>query len=274
MFRMSIASCVRVSLDLFGAQVRASTLFYRHLASNGQWRASLPKGEEALAVAAGTGWAAVATSNNFLRIFSSTGLQDGIVWLDGTVVCMVGHKDKLFVIYHGGLPVDGVQTLDFRYFRVDNGIRHCQAEGRVPLSTVEGCVLQWLGFTDRNMPAIMDSMGMVSVLAQQPGGWQWVPILDTGVLKKSEQDRYWPVACRGDRLLAVKLKGEGVYPETHPRPVTTGESPLTDLLFLSAVFVLILSLSVSWGSLGVEDPVRRAQQGPGAPEAGARPCLE
>lgn len=82
-------------------QVRASTLFYRHLSSNGQWRASLPKGEEAYAVAAGTGWAAVATSNNFLRIFSNTGLQDGVVWLDGSVVSMAGHKDRLFVVYHG-----------------------------------------------------------------------------------------------------------------------------------------------------------------------------
>lgn len=65
-----------------------------------EWSTSLPVGEEALALAVGEGWLAVATSRRLVRLFSVAGLQRAPLSLPGPVVCMAGHAGKLFIAYH------------------------------------------------------------------------------------------------------------------------------------------------------------------------------
>ena len=60
-------------------------MFYRPFESwahTSEWRVTLPPGEEALAVAAGTTWVATVTSGRMLRVFSHAGAQRQIVTLE------------------------------------------------------------------------------------------------------------------------------------------------------------------------------------------------
>ena len=56
---------------------------------------TLNSGEAALAVAVGEGWSAVATSQEVLRLYSSTGIPLALVSLKGAVVAMVGYIHQL-----------------------------------------------------------------------------------------------------------------------------------------------------------------------------------
>lgn len=63
----------------------------------------LPDGEEALAIAAGNNFVAVATSARTLRIFMPGGSQREVVALPGPVVAMNGYGNNLAVAYHSSI---------------------------------------------------------------------------------------------------------------------------------------------------------------------------
>lgn len=68
-----------------------------------EWTTTLPLGEDALALAVGDTWVAVATSRRLLRLFSNSGLQRGMISLPGPIICLTGHGPKLFMAYHTGM---------------------------------------------------------------------------------------------------------------------------------------------------------------------------
>lgn len=68
-----------------------------------EWSTTLPVGEEALAIAVGDNWIAVATSRRLLRLFSTSGLQRGMISLPGPIICLAGHSSKLFMAYHSSM---------------------------------------------------------------------------------------------------------------------------------------------------------------------------
>lgn len=68
-----------------------------------EWSVDLPEGEEALAVAAGKGWVAVATDTRNLRLFTVAGTQREVVSLPGPVVCVGGYRNRLLTVFHSGI---------------------------------------------------------------------------------------------------------------------------------------------------------------------------
>jgi chromosome transmission fidelity protein 4 len=64
---------------------------------------NLPDFEEALAVAAGNNFVAVATSARTLRIFMVGGTQREVIALPGPVVAMNGYGNNLAVTYHSSI---------------------------------------------------------------------------------------------------------------------------------------------------------------------------
>jgi chromosome transmission fidelity protein 4 len=68
-----------------------------------EWSVDLPEGEEALAVAAGKGWIAVATDTRNLRLFTVTGTQREVVSLPGPIVCVAGYRKRLLTVFHNGM---------------------------------------------------------------------------------------------------------------------------------------------------------------------------
>lgn len=197
------------------------------------WYLTLPDGERALGCATGEGWAAVATSRRFLRLFTSGGNQGPVLWLKGDPVAVVGRSRFLAVIYHETMPLpDGTQKLGFTLFDA--------LAGRVVTSGSLSCIssrssLSWAGFSNDCSLLVMDSDGMLSMLVGMecpdvdktaPGNvttysWDWSPVLDTIGFRKSVDDTFWPVTSQDGKLVCVPLRGGNDHPDASRRPVTT-----------------------------------------------------
>lgn len=142
-------------------------------ASHGEWTYPLPKGEKAIAVAAGgtpptkslrtlqeadlegNGYVAIATDKNIIRFFSGGGVQRGPIWaVDGDIVSMVAGRDYVFVVHReGGTSLDGNQNLKYT-LRTSDTFRVMHT-GRLPVN--KGQTLKWIGITDEgvsNLPCV------------------------------------------------------------------------------------------------------------------------
>eukprot|EP00536_Pseudo-nitzschia_multiseries_P001771 jgi/Psemu1/283259/fgenesh1_pg.22_\ len=212
----------------------SSIFFYRFETSglvnrrNKDWHLILPDGERVLGAACGDGWAAAMTSRQFLRFFSPGGNQNQMVWLRGEPVTMVGRGRFLAVFYHETSPLpDRTQQLgytlwDATEFRVvSRGTVSCLSKGSS---------LAWVGFSNDYSLMVMDTDGMLSMLitAGQDADteslslhWEWTPVLDTVGLRKSTDDRHWPVTVHDGKLVCIPLKGGNTYPDATRRPVTS-----------------------------------------------------
>jgi chromosome transmission fidelity protein 4 len=160
-------------------------------------------------------------------LFSSGGNQGRVVWLDGEVVTMAGRGSFLAVFYHDQAPLfDGTQKLGYVLLEGKSGC----IVSKGPLSCVSsGCTLTWVGFNSDSSLVVMDSDGMVSMLARSGVSpaedrhavqWEWVPVLDTMGLRKSADTTFWPVAVQDSKLLCVPIK-KNTYPDAFRRPVTS-----------------------------------------------------
>lgn len=174
-------------------------------AAGGEWTVSLPRGEEAVAVAmAGRSQsrtsssaaaastlgveccptAIVATSNGYLRFFSGSGLQRYIWAFGSQVVAMAAGKGLAVVVHRDAATMDGFQNLS--YSLIDLGTFAIQQQGAIPLG--KEVTLAWLGFNSLDVPALYDSTGKLYVLDRAFGAngqARWVPCLDTDLIKTS-----------------------------------------------------------------------------------------
>eukprot|EP00804_Cyclotella_cryptica_P016909 CCRYP_001865-RA/>CCRYP_001865-RA protein AED:0.05 eAED:0.05 QI:78/1/1/1/1/0.75/4/1399/978 len=190
------------------------------------WVVALPDGERVMGCAAGRGWCSVITSRRYLRLFTTAGIQGPVIWLPGEPVTIIGRNRFVAVVYHrSATPMqDGTQLLG--YFIIDGMKGTTVACGDVSAMS-PGASLTWAGFTEVCALSVMDSEGVLSMLARQsptdPGGidGNWVPMLDTVGHRKSTNDRYWPVEVHGGKLVCVLLRGGKEYPDAGRRPVTT-----------------------------------------------------
>jgi hypothetical protein len=188
--------------------------------ANESFSMTLPVGEIVDCLAVGKGWAAVATSKNLLRIFSSTGLQLSLSWLRGPVVCTVGFMSQLAVFYNDGssLP-DGSPNLAVELFSiVPTGVRQ-EAHTKAPV-TPGGSLLQWAGFSEDGILFSMDTSGVLSAMMRLSGGWQWIPMLDTVKASKKIDHKFWPICVKASNLCYVLLNGES-KPLVYPPPVVS-----------------------------------------------------
>ena len=212
-----------------GKPMGSSIFFYRFETFGSlrdkDWYLKLPDGERVLGSACGQGWAAVMTSRRFLRIFSSGGNQNQVVWLNGDPVTMAGHSRFLAVFYHKASPLpDKTQQLGYSLW--DTTSFNLVSEGSVSCIS-KGSSLTWVGFSNDCSLMAMDSDGMLSMLVPCGGddlssaSWAWAPVLDTVGLRKSADDRFWPVSVYDGKLICVPLKGGNLYPDAARRPVTT-----------------------------------------------------
>ena len=183
----------------------------------------MPQNEDILAVAASGNWVAVATSSNFLRVFSYAGTQKQIISLPGPVVCMSGYEQKLLVVCHAGIGqlrnffyciyktvilysliqlkvvkhlifffvgLHECQNLGFIIYQICNNYVkvdvHFQTLPLSPKST-----LKWLGFSDEGTPCSYDSAGILQALGHDYK--HWMVLCDTKNQRKSTSDNYFIV---------------------------------------------------------------------------------
>ena len=149
-----------------------------------------------------------------------------MIWLSGEPVTIVGRDRFVGVFYHRSTtPMqDGTQLLGYTIF---DGIKGTTIASGEVAAMSPGASLTWAGFTEACALSVMDSEGMLSMLARQAttdGGnssGNWVPMLDTVGHKKSTHDTYWPVEVHGGKLVCVLLRGGKEHPDAARRPVTT-----------------------------------------------------
>ena len=219
-----------------GVASAGSSLYFHRFDTFGplkdkDWHMTLPVGERVLGCATGEGWAACVTSRRFLRIYSSGGNQTRVLWLPGDPVTMVGRSSFVAVFYHASSPLpDGTQKLGFLLY--DAVSMNEVVSGPVACISSRGN-LAWAAFSKERSLVVMDSDGMVSMLAVSAKtsdavidngsgySFEWTPVLDTLGLRKSMEDSFWPVTSQDGKLVCVPLKGGNQYPDAARRPVTT-----------------------------------------------------
>ena len=165
-------------------------------------------------------------SRRYLRLFTTAGIQGPVIWLPGEPVTIIGRDRLVAVFYHrSATPMhDGTQLIG--YSIIDGMKGNTIACGDVS-AVSPGASLTWAGFTEACALSVMDSEGVLSMLARQSHidagniGGNWVPMLDTVGHKKSTNDTYWPVEVHGGKLVCVLLRGGKEYPDAGRRPVTT-----------------------------------------------------
>ncbi|RKP37957.1 hypothetical protein BJ085DRAFT_21438, partial [Dimargaris cristalligena] len=180
-YKFSMASLSERGV-LFGTEATAdepSLISYRPYeswAANSDWLYRLPMGEELLALSMTSTHSAIVTSQGFLRVFTSSGLQLAIYTISPDIVCLAGGGPNFLVVYQGGSGT----SLYYRLFDAEKKV--LSQQGAIPLPEEVG--LQWAGFSDdTDIPALYDTRGNLLVLDKfrLPGQGQWVPIWDGSV---------------------------------------------------------------------------------------------
>ena len=203
-----------------------STIVYRPLASwapNSEWQIQLDAGEEALAIAVGHKFAAIATSKRYLRLMSHTGAQRALISVANPLVALAASGGMLAVVQHAGRAADPQdQSLLLALYDVRDTARPVRISvGPLPLS--EGASLDWVGFSESGVLCTVDTAGIVRGCLRSYS-FEWAPLLDCNSVKKAKNEHHWIVGLTDKELICVMCKGEDKYPATLPRPVTT---PLT-----------------------------------------------
>lgn len=197
-----------------------------------EWSTTLPQGEEALALAVGDSWLAVATSRRLLRFYTISGLQRGLISLPGPVVCLAGHGNKLFIAFHLAMGFPGEQSLGYGVVAVDkrSPVDYDWISIPQPLPLGPDCDLSWAGFTDEGTPVTLDSSGLMQLQSRRN---MWIPLLDTRQNVKGKSDHYFIIGLSEleKNVRCVLCKGAR-YPATLPRPnisLLDVKLPLCDL---------------------------------------------
>lgn len=224
----------RKRMNKDGVKATGSSIYFHRFETFGNpsskdWVMNLPDGELALGCASGQGWAACITSRRFLRTFTSGGNQGPVIWLKGEPVTIVGRSRFVAVFYHEATPMpDGTQKLGYSIYDGVSG--ETISDGSLSCISSRSS-LSWSGFSKEGSLMVMDSDGMLSMLAavekqdvtndDKEFSWMWSPMLDTVGLRKSMEDSFWPVTAQDGKLICVPLKGGNEHPDAARRPVTT-----------------------------------------------------
>lgn len=111
-----------------------------------EWSYELKNGESAECLAAGSGWNAVLTNYNYLRIFSNNGVQKDLICQAHPIVTMAGYENFLAIVYHSGPAFNGYQPMRLKVFNMatrDNRVLFDSDCAVTPTSE-----LKWFGFSE------------------------------------------------------------------------------------------------------------------------------
>ncbi|KAL9914329.1 LOW QUALITY PROTEIN: WD repeat and HMG-box DNA-binding protein 1-like [Glossina fuscipes fuscipes] len=210
----NMASLSSTALVLAGEDSAKVVVIALAASGNKEWSMQLSE-EDVVAVVATTKLVAVATSMQFLRIFTITGSQREIISIPGSVICLSGFEDRIMLSYHAAPVACGLSL-------------KCK---NITLPLTPGRQLVWQGFTDCGSPVFADSMGLVQLFNVKSNCWY--PVCDTMKLSSGVSNNYFVISLskRSQILQAVLCRGCS-YPMTTPRPLMQElplQMPLCDL---------------------------------------------
>lgn len=185
-----------------------------------------------------------ATSSQYLRLFSYSGLQTFIMSLPGPVVTLGAQGEWLLIVYQAGgvyhgsslvysekihvpdlmwisLLTSGEQNLAYKLYNVET--KKTVRQDGIPLSP--GSTLEWVGVSEAGVsaqhigantralsetyffqiPATYDSVGVLRCLLRH-NDFAWVPVLDSRIVRGEKQEWYWPIEVMEDKLMCIICK--------------------------------------------------------------------
>jgi len=200
--------------DKDDVNTKSSYLYFRPFDShkhNGEWHYKMQDGEHIESVAQGSQWVACSTDNNYIRVFSTEGVQKTVISQSQLVVTMAGYENLLAVVYHAGLPIFDQQQLRCKIIDCSNF--RTVFDGQCPCS--RNSQLTWVGFSEAGMLTTMDSFGVISSLNFQ--SQQWIPLLDLKSKFPQSYKNIWVVSFDGPKLYFIELPKGAEQPPTHMR---------------------------------------------------------
>ncbi|KAJ3451000.1 wd repeat and hmg-box DNA binding protein [Anaeramoeba flamelloides] len=199
-------------------EIQTSTLLFKPLeswSSHADWVYQLPKNENAIGLAVGNDFAAVATEKGYIRIFSFGALQKYIFSLPGPFVTMTTDgEDRLLIIYY--TDYFGTGGLNFKLINIKENTKI--SEGKVPLS--KNSQLKWVSFIENKSSTFvtLDSKGIFRILSNSIFDQSWVPVLDL-TNPKYKNEKYFPIGMTQKQLIAAITPEQFEYPSALNPPV-------------------------------------------------------
>ncbi|RWS02221.1 WD repeat and HMG-box DNA-binding protein 1-like protein [Dinothrombium tinctorium] len=186
--------------------------------SNKEWKYDLPNDECVLSLALGSGFAAIATDQHYLRLFTVSGIQLHVLSLFGSPVCVSAQEKSLVIMYHNGHGLPGEQAISSVLYTVDLKTTFLKKKFLIPVAISPKSSLSWAGFTDEGTACTMDTAGVIR-LYKNFSGDSWIPILQTKSKLKNKSDNYFIIGLSEiqQQVRCVLCKGSR-YPLTIPRP--------------------------------------------------------
>jgi chromosome transmission fidelity protein 4 len=170
------------------------------------WTIELPLGESCEAVAMNNTCIIVATTMNFLRLFSISGIQIGLKSLSGPILSMAGSGASIIIAYHSGSAFNGFSNSS--YFILDTETMTTTLTGSLALSP--SATLSWIGFSKTGIPITYDSVGILrGLLVNQDQSW--TPFLDARRLELLEGDSCWAVGVTATHFMCVLVRVFEIY---------------------------------------------------------------
>jgi hypothetical protein len=178
--------------------------------------------EIVLATTMGDGWVAVATSLNFLRVYTTTGLEFRIICLTGKPICLSSIHTRLLIAYQPSRSQE--LKLDIIDFSLDTSYTMHTIIKNQTIPLANNSTLVWLGFDiELAVPIAVTSSGLVMQLLQLSvgqEGWWWSPILNWNDIRKNTEDIFYPIFFKSDIMCYIPLRGDAT-PPIYPTPNTS-----------------------------------------------------
>ncbi|EME32371.1 WD repeat and HMG-box DNA-binding protein 1 [Galdieria sulphuraria] len=211
-----------------------NVIFYRSLSSswtsNSHWTVALDDLEIPLLLALGVHWAAVFTSRERLRIFSSSGIQTDLLKLEQRVLTILGSEnDKLCIVYDNRMN----DKCEFEFFQISPFGMVTSRSSRMSLPC-KPSYLQWIGFREtetsfEELLAFSKTQELYMFLPYH--GNTWTVVVDNALENISPGSSFfWPCYCYNNSLFGIVCKDNAAPPITLSSPPLTFISLSVSLL--------------------------------------------
>jgi chromosome transmission fidelity protein 4 len=193
----------------------SSTVFFRQMDSwttRNEWSVTMPDQESVVAVGVSEHAVVVATDQQYLRIFSPSGIQMYIRSIPGPVVTIAAQGTSVLLIYHTSGMFHGNSSMSYQL--LDMATMKTIKSDYVCISPRSQ--LAWVGFTESGIPLTYDSLGVLRGLFVGTDG-MWTPLFDLRTARKVQSDWYFPVGANDTQMYCVVCRNEK-YP-SFPKPI-------------------------------------------------------
>lgn len=171
------------------------------------WNFELTNSESVECLAVGSGWCAVYTSYNYIRAFSTEGIQKNLICQSTPLVTMAGYENFLAVVYHTAPAFQQQQALRVKIINMATRDYKILIDADCPISP--GSTLTWFGFSEEGQIFTFDSDYVLRSFSYNEQ--MWTVRLDFRV-RYTGMHKLWVVGVVEQEALVIEV------PKDHDTP--------------------------------------------------------